>query len=93
MEELPDFQRDMHGFPCPGPVVRYYRLKMMYTDGVTMSPRYLYLMHESFLQRIVKSVRHVYRVRIAQAEGKEVVKENGPRHLKILYKPIKHVSI
>lgn len=33
MEELPDFRREKHGFPYPGPVVRYYRLKMKYTDG------------------------------------------------------------
>lgn len=33
MEVLPDFSRDEHGFPYPGPVVKYYRRKMKYTDG------------------------------------------------------------
>lgn len=33
MEALPNFQRDEHGFPYPGPVVKYYRRKMKYTDG------------------------------------------------------------
>ena len=33
MEALPDFQRDEHGFPYPGPVVKYYRRKMKYTNG------------------------------------------------------------
>lgn len=29
---LPDFERGETGFPLPGPVVRYYREKMTYTD-------------------------------------------------------------
>src|SRR5581483_11492203 len=33
MEVLPDFPRDGHGFPFPGPVVKYYRRKMRYRDS------------------------------------------------------------
>ena len=29
---LPQFQLDTDGFPVPGPVVRYYREQMRYTD-------------------------------------------------------------